>query len=307
MESGENAEQARGSAARSGESHAKREDASSSQDLPQQRSVVLALTADLVVVPRLEDVARNLGFEIEVIERADQLGAQGEPPPRSVQLTEPLEGPDAALVRRLVANRPVLILIDTTASSLPWARWIQVLKTSAATRRIPILVFGPHVAEADLQRARQAGADLVLPRGAFLRDLPALIGRWAVQPDRGAIGTACQGELSPTARHGVELINEGKYFEAHEVLEHAWMEAPAAEGTVYRALLQVAVAWLQIERKNSRGATKMMLRVREWLDPLPEQCMGIDLAAVKRSVAELDASLQAGELPSYQITIALPG
>jgi hypothetical protein len=85
------------------------------------------------------------------------------------------------------------------------------------------------------------------------------------------------------------------------------MEAPAAEGTVYRALLQVAVAWLQIERKNSRGASKMMLRVREWLDPLPERCMGIDLAAVKRSVAELDASLQAGELPSYQITIPLPG
>jgi predicted metal-dependent hydrolase len=269
--------------------------------------VVLALTADLVVVPRLEDVARKLGFEIEVIERAAQLGAQGEPPPRSVPLTEPLEGPDAALVRRLVADRPVLILVDTTASSLPWARWIQVLKTSAATRRIPILAFGPHVAEADLQSAKQAGADVVLPRGAFLRNLPDLLGRWAVQPDRSALWTACQGELSPTARHGIELINEGKYFEAHEVLEHAWMEAPASEGSLYRALLQVAVAWLQIERKNSRGAAKMMLRVREWLDPLPERCMGIDLAAVKRSVAELDASLQAGELPSYQITIPLPG
>jgi CheY-like chemotaxis protein len=268
--------------------------------------LILAFTTDLMLVPRLEDVARQLGQDLWVIERPQQLGAEGEPSSRHIPLTEPLEGPDAGLVRRLVEERPVLILVDTTAGDLPWARWIQVLKTSAATRRIPIVAFGPHVEEADLRRAREAGADLALARGAFLHQLPELIRTWSVRPDMEALAAACRGELSALARRGIELINEGEYFEAHEVLEHAWMEASPADGTVYRALLQVAVAMLQVERKNPRGAAKMVLRVRQWLDPLPDRCKGLDLAAVKRTVAELDASLRSGTVSQSTLRIPLP-
>ncbi|HEX9680754.1 MAG TPA: DUF309 domain-containing protein [Anaerolineales bacterium] len=268
--------------------------------------LILALTSDLMIVPRLEDVARTLGFELRTIDDPRQLGAEGEPAARPVALTEPLEGPDAAFLRRLVEERPALILVDLASAALPWSRWISVIKTSAATRRIPVLAFGPHVAETELALAHESGADLVLPRGSFLHDLPKLLETWSVRPDPEALRAACRSPLSALARRGIELFNAGEYFEAHEVLEHAWMEAPEADGTVYRALLQVAVALLQVERKNARGATKMVLRVRQWLDPLPDRCKGIDLAAVKRTVAEMDESLRAGVLPASNVKIPLP-
>jgi hypothetical protein len=42
-------------------------------------------------------------------------------------------------------------------------------------RRIRIVAFGPHVAVELFEEARRAGADAVLARGAFDRQLPALL------------------------------------------------------------------------------------------------------------------------------------
>jgi len=42
-------------------------------------------------------------------------------------------------------------------------------------RKIAILAFGPHVAVDLFEQARAAGADQVLARGAFDRNLPAIL------------------------------------------------------------------------------------------------------------------------------------
>src|SRR3989304_19364 len=68
---------------------------------------------------------------------------------------------------RIFKEPPSLILFALTNTTTPWEGWIQVLKTSAATRRIPIAAFGPHVEHEPLERARAAGADLVLSRGGL--------------------------------------------------------------------------------------------------------------------------------------------
>jgi hypothetical protein len=41
------------------------------------------------------------------------------------------------------------------------------------------------------------------------------------------------------------------------------------------------VAYLQIERGNYNGAVKMFLRMRQWIDPLPDQCRGVDVASLR--------------------------
>ncbi len=107
---------------------------------------------------------------------------------------------------------------------------------------------------------------------------------------------ACQGVLSELAAEGVQLLNSGDYYEAHESLEHAWLEASELEGYLYRTLLQVSVAYLHVEKGNYAGAVKMLLRVRQWLDPLPDQCRGVDAAALQHNVeAFAEAVQQAGE------------
>ena len=41
---------------------------------------------------------------------------------------------------------------------------------AASGARVPVIAFGPHVAEDTLTDARLAGADAVYPRGRFLRE-----------------------------------------------------------------------------------------------------------------------------------------
>lgn len=252
---------------------------------------IMAWSQDMFLAPRLQDVVRGLGYEISLVEAPAQLDAEGESATRPVPLTEPLGGPDARLVDHITRLRPALILVDMTTSDIPWDRWIQVLKTSAATRRIPILAFGPHVDEASQALARSAGADVVVTRGQFQSGMPRLIEAWARPNPADDLASACDGELSPAARRGVEHHSAGEYFEAHEALELAWKEASEAEGYLYRALLQVSVACYHIVGHNHRGASKMMLRVRQWLDPLPDVCRGVDVAALRQQVDQLREAL----------------
>lgn len=273
------------------------------------RGTILVLTSDLFIVPRLQDIGRQAGFEVRVVESAEALGAGGVPAERRIPLTEPLDGPDAAFVRTVVDVRPSLLLVDLDSKTVPWKRWVQVLKTSAATRRIPILAFGPHVEEGSLQAARSAGADQALPRGQLLGSLADLIREWARVDDEAGLGQACEGRLSPLAQRGVELLGAGEFFEAHEALEHAFLEAPELEGYLYRALLQVAVAYLHVERGNFRGAVKMMLRLQQWLEPLPAACRGVDLTQLKIQVQEFWRALEAAGpqgLPSLDRSLLRP-
>jgi hypothetical protein len=265
--------------------------------------LLLAVTEDVFLVPRLEDAARAAGFDLRIISRPEDLGAGGDPAPRAVPLTEPLQGPDAALVRQLVEQRPALILIDVTSRAVPWAHWISVLKSGSATRRIPLLAFGPHVDRSLLDEATRNGADRALARGAFLSDPKRWIETSAARPDVGALEAACREPLSDLGRHGLDLFNQGEFFQAHEALEHAFLDETDAAGQLYRVLLQLAVACLHLQRNNRPGAAKMLLRIRPWLDPLPDRCRGVDLAAVRQLVGRLQRDLD--RLPAGESTAGL--
>ncbi|MEW6567866.1 MAG: DUF309 domain-containing protein, partial [Chloroflexota bacterium] len=184
------------------------------------------------------------------------------------------------------------ILMDSEARDLPWECWLQVLKTSAATRRIPIVVFGPYVEGDVLARARALGADQVLARGHFLGDLPELLRAALGERGDAEVETSCRQPLSEHGSKGLAEIEAGRFFEAHEFLEQAWMAESPPAGTLYRCLLQLAVAYLQIERGNYRGAVKMLLRLPQWLDRLPEECRGVDVSALRGHVARLRQAVE---------------
>lgn len=259
-----------------------------------EQPLILALTEDLFIVPRLQDVAGQLGFRLTVADSPVIFDAEGEPSRRGVPLTEPLEGPEGRFMRRLVELRPALMLVDVTSRNLPWARWIQIMKTAAATRRIPVVAFGPHVDQQGLDLASSSGADAAITRGKLQHSLPQLIERYARRLDPEALVHACDGSLSALAAQGVELLNSGEYFEAHELLEAAFMQAEEFEGYLYRSLLQIAVAYLHVQRGNYPGAVKMMLRLQQWLVPLPDRCRGVDVARLKLDLRDFAGLLERG-------------
>jgi predicted metal-dependent hydrolase/CheY-like chemotaxis protein len=241
--------------------------------------------------PRVQDAARAFSYSLVLLQDPSDIGASSEFIPRRIPLTEPLEGPDAKLIKHLTESRPALIIVDLNSETIPWARWIQVIKTSAATRRIPILAFGPHVEKENLGRAEAAGADVVLSRGKFQNTLVEMIEKWARPSTLNELRSACDGELSEKAIKGIQLHNTRNFYEAHEELELAWMEVSEHEGYLYRALLQTTVAYLHLERGNLRGAAKMLLRVRQWLDPLPDTCRGVDIQDLRKIVDQLRSTV----------------
>ncbi len=257
---------------------------------------ILLVCDDFFVVPRLQDAALAAGLSPIIIDAPQTLEAESEPARRRAPATEPLEGGDARFLRAVVDRQPALIVFDLSSTILPWERWIQVLSTSAATRRIPLLAFGPHVEAEHLQRARDLGVVKALPRGAFLAALPGILTESARQHDPGAIETACRGALDARAAEGIRLVQTRDYFAAHEHLEAAVLGTEGPEAALYRVLLQLAVAYLHLERNNLRGARKMLLRLRGWLMPLPDVCRGVDIAQLRGHVKELQAALDGAAL-----------
>jgi predicted metal-dependent hydrolase len=259
--------------------------------------LLLALVTDLFFWVRIEAAGQALGYEVRQVRAGSEIEplaeAAGQPAPRRYR-TETLDGPGAGFVARLVEWQPALVLVELASQQLPWPDWVAAAKAASATRRIPVVGFGPHVDSALRGRALDAGCDAVVPNGQMAAGLPALIERYArPTPNPERLAADCQAPLSALALDGLALFNAGEYFEAHEALEHAWNAEPGPTRELYRGILQVAVAFLQIERRNYRGAVKMMMRLRQWLDPLPDECQGVDVAQLRADAQAAREHLEA--------------
>ena len=102
----------------------------------------------------------------------------------------------------------------------------------------------------------------------------------------------CTGKLHPQARKGLELFNNGEYFEAHEALEDAWNAEDGDAKNLYRGILQTAVVYLHITRGNYNGAVKVYDRSLKWLKELPDICKGIHLSELKANVETVMMDIQ---------------
>lgn len=234
---------------------------------------IIGVVSDLFFTVHIEDVARKLGYTVIWVQ------------------------PEDRFTDLLVQHQPALIIVDTGDQTLPWEEWILRAKVDPATRRIPVLGFGAHVDTATRDRALAIGFDKVLPRSRFVAELPERIARHArvMRPDeRATLARQCAEPLPPLAIQGLEQFNRGEYFEAHETLEHAWQAETGLVRDLYRAVLQIAVAYHHVTRRNYAGALKMFRRSRQWFNRLPlDTCQGIDLAQLRADAERVEAAVRA--------------
>jgi CheY-like chemotaxis protein len=86
-----------------------------------------------------------------------------------------LISPRDAAANRIRTELPRLVLLDLDARWLDAVALIAALKADPATAAIPVVAFASHVRTDALAAAREAGADRVLARSAFVRQLPELL------------------------------------------------------------------------------------------------------------------------------------
>jgi uncharacterized protein len=102
----------------------------------------------------------------------------------------------------------------------------------------------------------------------------------------------CSAPLHPQAVVGIRLFNSGLYFEAHEALENAWKEEKGEIRELYRGILQVAIFYLHITRRNYNGAIKVYGRSIKWLKDWPETCRGVDVGMLRRDAQTIFEEVQ---------------
>jgi uncharacterized protein len=254
--------------------------------------VILTLISDLFLAAPIEQGVRSAGYRLIRIDSRAELEKSDEPVLEQGNGRDDQTDLGAQLIRRLVEWQPALILVELSSQSIPWAAWIAAIKSSPATRRIPVLGFGPHTDLALRTLALGAGVDVVVAKSRLLAALPELIEQHARKIDNASLESDCAGQLSDLGRKGIALFNQGAYFEAHEELELAWGAENGPIREVYRGILQVAVAYLHVTRRNYRGALKVFLRLRQWLNPLPDECLGVDVAQLRQDAQAVQTALE---------------
>jgi hypothetical protein len=125
------------------------------------------------------------------------------------------------------------------------------------------------------------------PRDNLGRPLPRAAAGEAVTPD----GPALPPGRTLTAAQ--RLIDTGRPFHAHEVLEAAWKAGPPAERELWRGLAQLAVGLTHASRGNARGAAALLRRGAELIDPYPDRPHGVDAGQVAAAAIALATRIDA--------------
>jgi predicted metal-dependent hydrolase len=92
---------------------------------------------------------------------------------------------------------------------------------------------------------------------------------------------------------GLALIDDGAYFEAHEVLEDLWRAAPTEERDFFQGLVHVAVAWHHAGRGKRPGYERQLAKAARRLGPYAPSHRGVD-------VADLLDQIDAASFPGLQ-------
>lgn len=100
------------------------------------------------------------------------------------------------------------------------------------------------------------------PRNARLRDG---LGRPLPRGVPGYAPTEDEAALPPTVAllRAQVLLDEGRPFHAHEVLEAQWKSGPEVERNLWQGLAQLAVGLTHALRGNSTGAVTVLTRGRD--------------------------------------------
>jgi CheY-like chemotaxis protein len=121
--------------------------------------VGLLLSDDLLFTSRILGTARALGLTLQSARTGEAL---------------------LALARE---RRPACVLVDLGSSGLVIADWMRRLCEACAPMTY-VVAYGAHVDTAGLRAAREAGCNLVLPRGKFVEELPRELAGWMAAVSR---------------------------------------------------------------------------------------------------------------------------
>jgi uncharacterized protein len=112
---------------------------------------------------------------------------------------------------------------------------------------------------------------------------------------------------------GIQEFNQGRYFEAHDVLEDLWQGYREPDRVFLQALIHSAVGLYHLENDNVKGARSQLSKACSKFEPYQPAHHGVNLeslcAALKELLKALDGCERSGgksseiqERPRIQLT-----
>ena len=105
-------------------------------------------------------------------------------------------------------------------------------------------------------------------------------------------------------KKGLELFNEGEYFECHEVIEELWLETDPKDECrdLYKGVIQAAAAIYQFERGILSGAIGLFETSVKYLEIYKPKALGLNVAQLVKDLKVCFESLEGWDLKK---TVAL--
>ncbi|WP_370324424.1 DUF309 domain-containing protein [Euzebya sp.] len=159
----------------------------------------------------------------------------------------------------------------------------------------------------DRDRNAEGRPENARPRDRFGAPLP----RDAVDemPDRVDPEVVCTS-VDQAVRTARELFDAERFFEAHEFFEWAW-KGPVTEDAdrpFFKGLAQLAVGYTHTQRGNAAGATTLLQRGIDALEPFGPARHGIDVdraaADGRRFLADLATTAPSPDLSFPRLPVA---
>ena len=98
---------------------------------------------------------------------------------------------------------------------------------------------------------------------------------------------------------GIREFNQGRYFEAHDILEDLWQGYREPDRVFLQALIHSAVGLYHLENDNIKGARSQLSKACSKIEPYRPEYWGISVEILYESLKDrlkiLEASERSGE------------
>ncbi len=91
----------------------------------------------------------------------------------------------------------------------------------------------------------------------------------------------------------VRQFNSWRFWDCHETLEELWQDEETAIANLYQGIIKAAAGFHHLLRRNYRGAISLLAGALSLLQPFPDRCLGLDVAALREGVQRCLQELQA--------------
>ena len=98
-------------------------------------------------------------------------------------------------------------------------------------------------------------------------------------------------------QEGVRRFNLQEFFECHEVLEAAWLQASGDQKRFLQGLIQVAVAFHHLRRGNLVGASRLLSAGMEKLSGFAPRQEAVDVGLLLEHLGPLQEKIRIGDVP----------